>query len=227
MSDIAIQKEITDLLPYLEKPKGKIFVVELRKIFKWSHSDTNYNRTSRTALYIEYNNTIVYPVVHFYKNRGIRKIYTTTMVNRDIVQRFIKEVGDCYLNQEDIISACNKLIEKYTLERFYHNIPNIFSSWIKIITKKTPPLIPDYETSTVKSKSIKSKKRKESSDIEEEEEEEVTINRTFFFGIQIDTTKDQRELPQEEIEKEINIRKDFSGQFPRFKEDAPKECILI
>lgn len=225
MSDLSIEKEIVDSLDYKKEAVGKLFIVELRKIHNSNSDETSLYRTSRTALYIEKTNMIIYPVIHFFKTRGIQKIYIINMENKSIIQRFIKEVGNCYLEYHEVIKIGQKLLDKYTLDRFYSNIQNIFSTWIKLITKESPPLIPEYESSTIRSK--KDKQRKPDTE-DDEEQGETTNMRTFFFGIHIDITKDERNISETDRYIERNIRKDFGSQIPRFKQDKPiNPCPLI
>lgn len=228
MTDSSIEKEIRKTLSYANVPLSRFHVIEMKKIHKSNSDETSHYRSSRTALYIEEDDMIIYPVIHFFKNKGIQKIYIVHCKNNNMIKRIIKEVGSCYVDHNDIVKIGEKLLDKYSLERFYHNIQNIFSMWIKLVTNETPPLIPDYETTTIK------KKKNATSDVDDSDESDLgeeqikDSTRAYYFGIHIDMTKDERNITDLQKEVERKIRKDFSGQIPRFRQDIPPHpCPLV
>lgn len=205
MNDIEIESDLQKYLRFSDSPISTIKIVELLPNYRINNEGTEKTLNSRTALYIENDNSLLYFVIEFYKKGGVKRIYLQRLINVNHIKREIITIGKTYIDTIQIQELGTNLIRRYSVEDFFSSIETIFSIWLRLSTKKNIKTIPEYEYTS----------------------ENINPN-IFYFGVAIVAENDTRKSNNINREREMSIKKEFLHILPRFKSDEPLDiCVLI
>jgi len=122
-----------------------------------------------------------YPVISFYKNKGIKRIYIEETHIDNWKTKILTELGTSILTHHQIFDIMTESLRVHSLGTFYNMIHTIMNMWIKCITGKDvtipkTPLIEYFGIEIIN----KDDERKISS---EQEELEENIRKQFPLSV--------------------------------------------
>lgn len=143
-------------------------------------TDTKLYKFPMCALYLSLSNSVFYPVINLYRDKGIKGVYIETKVQNvlDGDSIVLRELGETTLTGKQIMDMMEESIRVQSLEDVYFMIANTMATWVKYMTNKDVTI--------------------------------PNILQSEYFGVEIVNSIDQRNIDTKQIELEENIRKDFT-----------------
>lgn len=88
------------------------------------------------CLFLQGSRYCFYPVMEFYKNKGIKGIYIESKIISNMDVALLRDLGTTKLNNQQIMDMMKESLRVQSLDAFYSMIYITIATWVKYITEK-------------------------------------------------------------------------------------------